>query len=314
MKIIFELPFYSSTCGGVLSTIRLAKEMGADVRFQRLTDEKPDKIGVDFTVGKPELFPACDWAISYSDNPYFSKLFTLKRVKKVGIFMQSYGMSIANERRNALNKKALVLCTTKKIEDAIIADGGNVHRIGHGFERSDFYDMGLDRRNYLAIMYHDMESKRYDTAVKVADMLFDDGLIDAVISFGKPEGYDKHKHPKGLKLHFSNASVQEVAAIFNVCKAYLMPSISEGLNLTPIEATLCGCPSVICDGAIGDIFFDKVNCHVSSSDVDSLYNHVKEVIGSDFHNKSFYYKKSMESIITEIGSWSNVADNLRKLL
>ena len=314
MKIIFELPFYSSTCGGVLSTIRLAKEMGADVRFQRLTDENPNNIGVNFTVGKPELFPACDWAISYSDNPHFSKLFTLRRIKRVGIFMQSYGMSITNERHNALNKKALVLCTTKKIEDAIIADGGTVHRIGHGFEMSNFYDMKLDRRNYIAIMYHNMESKRYDTAVKVADMLYDNGVIDAVISFGKSEGYDKHKHPKGLKLHFSNANVQEVSAIFNVCKAYLMPSVSEGLNLTPIEATLCGCPSVICDGAIGDIFINRVNCLISESDVDSLYKCVQDVVGNDFYNKSFYYKKSMESIITEIGSWSKVADNLRKLL
>ena len=43
MKIIFELPFYSSTCVGVSSTIKLAKAMRADVRFQRLTDEFPKK-------------------------------------------------------------------------------------------------------------------------------------------------------------------------------------------------------------------------------------------------------------------------------
>lgn len=314
MKIIFELPFYSSTCGGVLSTIKLAKAMGADVRFQRLTDEFPNDIGVSYTFGKTEMFPACDWAISYSDNPHFSKLFNVRRVKKVGIFMQSYGMSIANERKNALNKKALVLCTTKKIEDAIRADGGNPHRIGHGFEMQDFYDKQLGRVDGLALLYHHIDTKQYDVAVKVADMLYDNGIIHSVITFGMSEGYEKHQHPKALVKHFSNANKEEISWIFNICKAYLMPSISEGLNLTPIEATLCGCPSVICDGAIGDIFFHRVNCLISENDVDSLYKCVQDVVGNDFYNKSFYYKKSMESIISNIGSWDDVAYKLKELL
>jgi hypothetical protein len=313
MKIIFELPFYSNTCGGVLSTISLAKEMGAELRFQRLTNEMPVDIGVKFTVGKTEMFPACDWAISYSDNPFFARLFNVRRVKRVGIFMQSYGMSIVQERKNALNKKALVLCTTKKIEDAIKADGGNVHRIGHGFDLQHFYDKKWDRENYLAIMYHHMETKQYDVAVKVADVLYDDGVIDGVITFGMSDGYSQHKHPKGLVLHYSHADKDGVSEVFNQCKAYLMPSISEGLNLTPIEATLCGCPSVICDGAIGDIFIDRYNCLVVNNSTDEMFKAVKSLI-EDFNAASYDFMIEMKSIIAEIGSWDDVAYKLNELL
>jgi glycosyltransferase involved in cell wall biosynthesis len=313
MKIIFELPFYSNTCGGVLSTISLAKEMGAELRFQRLTNEMPVGIGVKFTIGKTEMFPACDWAISYSDNPFFSKLFNVRRVKNVGIFMQSYGMSIEQERKNALNKKALVLCTTKKIEDAIKADGGNVYRIGHGFDLHHFYDKGLDRKNYLAIMYHHMETKQYDVAVMVADVLYDDGVIDGVITFGMSDGYNEHKHPKGLVKHYSHADKDGVSEVFNQCKAYLMPSISEGLNLTPIEATLCGCPSVLCSGAIGELFLDEINCLVVPNSVDEMYMAVKSIM--EDLEKSEFFMYNMESVIYGgKSSWSDVADNLRKLL
>jgi len=58
----------------------------------------------------------------------------------------------------------------------------------------------------------------------------------------------------------------EIRRIFSRSSAFIMPSISEGLNRTPIEATLCGCPSVICDGAIDDVFFNNKTCLIAEKD------------------------------------------------
>ena len=231
--------------GGITSTIALAKEMGAIVKYQ--TDAK-----------KKNYFESCDWWITYSDNPFADSLVLNNKIGSIAVYMQSYGMSIHNERKNATNPFIKCLCTTKKIEEAIKKDGGNPINIGFGLEMSEFVDYGNERKNYLAIMYHDMPSKKYDIAVRVADLLLSKGIIEGVISFGSNDNYKKHKHPKGLVKHYGNATKTQVAEVFNQCKAYLMPSVSEGLNLTPIESTLCGCPAVIVMGQLRRYFLDEV--------------------------------------------------------
>ncbi len=301
MKVIFELPFRSETCGGVLATIALAKELGAMVKYQ--TERK-----------LPNYYEECDWWITYSDNPYIKEVLHGTKIKFRAIYMQSYGMSIENERLNATNPYFLCLCTTQKIEQAIIKDGRrNPYRIGFGLDMEGFVDYGNPRKNYLAIMYHNMPSKKYDIAVRVADLLFSKGIIEGVISFGMAEGYNNHKHPKGLVKHYSNATRTQVAEVFNQCKAYLMPSVSEGLNLTPIESTLCGCPSIIVDGAIGEIFMNQLNCIVAKpNDYDRMFTKISEFV-EDCEDYSEVYGSTMREIIKGY-TWSNVANKLKELL
>lgn len=50
--IIFELPFYNKTSGGITDTILMAEKMNASVRFQRLS-ETP-YINVLWSVGMPD--------------------------------------------------------------------------------------------------------------------------------------------------------------------------------------------------------------------------------------------------------------------
>jgi glycosyltransferase involved in cell wall biosynthesis len=220
-------------------------------------------------------------------------------------------MSIGNERKNALNPRILCLCTTKKIEEAIKRDGGNPINVGFGLDMGSFVDFGEERKNYLAIMYHDMPSKKYDVAVQVADILFDKGIIEGVISFGGSENYNKHKHPKGLKAYYGNATKAGVADVFNQCKAYLMPSVSEGLNLTPIESTLCGCPSIIVDGAIGEIFND-FNCKIVDSD--SIVNMEYMIAGLMVNDRySELFKANMQEVIKGY-TWANVANKIKEVL
>ena len=303
MKIIFELPFYSPLVGGINLTIQLAKAIGAEIHFQNLARGYPYGIGVKHTVGYNN-HPECDLWVTYSDNAHSEILLNNRKIKRVAVFMQSYGMSISNERKNALNPRILCLCTTKKIEQAIKSDGGNPINIGFGLEMQEFYDYGYERKNYLAIMYHDMASKKYDTAVKVADSLFEKGVIEGVISFGGNDNYKKHKHPKGLVAHYGNATRSGVAEVFNQCKAYLMPSISEGLNLTPIESTLCGCPAVICDGAIGEILIDGTNCFVvGKEDYFAMEESITDIL-INFVAYSNLVRHKMDFVITNY-TWEN---------
>lgn len=311
MKIIFELPFCSPIVGGINFTIELAKTLGADVHFQNLTRGYPYGIGIKHTVGYNN-HTECDLWITYSDNAHSENLLNDAKIKRVAVFMQSFGMSIANERKNALNPRILCLCTTKKIEEAIKRDGGNPINVGFGLDMQGFVDYGNERKNYLAIMYHDMPSKKYDVAVQVADILFDKGIIEGVISFGMLDNYKKAKHPKGLVAHYGNATKAGVADVFNQCKAYLMPSVSEGLNLTPIESTLCGCPAVICDGAIGEIFVSEFNCFIVKPNVNELAELVSNTI-SGYNVFSKIFKRNMQEVPKGY-TWSNVANKIKDML
>ena len=314
MKIILELPFFSNTVGGITATIALAKELNAEIRFQSVQKLYPHGLPVPFTVGKADhTFPACDWCITYSDNPFTKQLVNLPQVNMVAVYFQSYGMSYTNERNNAADNNTVNLCSTKKIEDAIKRDGFKVINVGFGLYMQEFVDYGNERKNYLAIMYHDMPSKKYDIAVRVADLLYSKGIIEGVISFGMLDNYKKHQHPKGLVAHYGNATKAGVADVFNQCKAYLMPSVSEGLNLTPIESTLCGCPAIIVDGAINEIFIDNINCITAKkNDIFEMANELRLLI-ENYDSESINMKFNMQETI-KCYTWSNVANKIKELL
>mgnify|MGYP003825360623 CR=1 FL=1 len=313
LKVVMELPHYSPESGGIRDNILIAETLSMHVRFQNLSCGYPD-IKADWTVGFPDnTFPKCDICITYSDNPYIEELVELPQIGRVYILMLSYGMNLPVEKSNIHNSKLKVLCSTKKLEKAIKDEGVEVFRLGIGLDMSEMYQNNIERKNYLAILYNNMGVKKYQTAVKVADILYQNKIIDGVISFGRSDGYNKYQHPKGLIKHYSRASRDEVREIFNTCKCFLMPSVSEGLNLTPIESALCGCPAVLCDGAIGEIFFDKINCLVAAKeDISDMVNKCKHLI-SNFEIASPLFQKDMNETIKNM-TWNKVFDNLKKIL
>ena len=313
-KLVLELPRYSATSGGILETLKLknslSKTYTAVARFQRLTEPVPMYF-TNYTVGLPNSsFPSCDACITYSDTPYMSDLVALPQVKKVLIYMLSYGMSIDRERKNVKTPGVVVLCSTKKLEKAISADGVKVHRVGFAIEMNDMYvDENIERKNYLAIMYHPANDKRYTTAITIANDLYRRKKIDGVITFGTEYGYDTAMKPNGLIKHYSNANRTDIRKIFNSCKCFLMPSITEGLNLTPIESTLCGCPAVLVDGAIDEIFFDKQNCRIAESDnISDLLMYTLWVL-DNFETCSIQFKTKMQTIISKY-TWDKVVKNI----
>jgi glycosyltransferase involved in cell wall biosynthesis len=297
----------------VRESLKLAEKIEAYVRFQRLVNAYP-QIPNTWTVGLPNhTFPHCDVCITYSDTPYMRELVKLKQVGRVMIYMLSYGMSIENERRNVLTPKVTVMCSTKKLEAAISAEGVNVHRIGFALDMQDMGNDNLKRDDYLALYYNPMESKKYDVAVTVADYLFKEHIISGVVVFGTSMDFDKHIKPKGIKYTALNASRTDVRAVFNSCKAFLMPSVSEGLNLTPVESTLCGCPAVICDGAIDELFFDKQNCFVSERmDYNGMAGQIWDIM-LNYDQYAHPFEQNMREIVKDY-NWDKVITNLKALL
>lgn len=317
-KIVFELPHYKMSSGGIVETIKFNDKFPEDYevsyRFQKKSDEIPTNIS-DYTYGLPDdTFPECDVCITYSDNPYLDDLIKIGKCKKILLHTLSYGMAIERERKNVLNKDVFVICSTKKIENGIILDGGKVNRVGFALDMDNMYvDNNIKRNRYLSILYHPSELKRYKLAVEVSNKLYKDGKIDGVITFGGDIDYDKSIKPISLVKHFKNANRDEIRYVFNSCMCFLMPSITEGLNLTPIESVLCGCIPILCDGAIGELFFDKENCFICEKDnVDEMYNLVNfSVENHNIYNISF--QKKMRSVITPY-TWDSVIKNIINLI
>jgi hypothetical protein len=315
LRIAMELPHSSMICGGIRDNLLIAERFDPQmfVRFQSLRLGYPH-ISMDWTVGMPDTtFPECDAVITYADNPHTQTLVNLPQIKKKYILMLSYGMSIIHERRNIHIPGLTVLCSSKKIERAIRGENVKVHRLGLGFEMSAFRNNNEPRKRYLAILYHDMVSKRYETSVKVSDMLFKAGIIDGVISFGRHEGYDNAPKPLGLVKHYLDATADQVCEVFNRCMCFLMPSTTEGINLTPIESALCGCPSVLVDGAIGEVFFDNQNCRIVHKEkIQDMFTMVKDIL-DNYDTVSAKYQAHMTETIKDM-TWDSVLTKLREIL
>ena len=317
LRLAVELPHSNTTAGGIAETLKLAKKIPTPtmIRFQQITGSYPIDLDLPWTVGLPDnTFPECDVCITYSDNPYLNKLVSLPQVDKVILYMLSYGMAADRERTNVLNPDVIVTCSTRKLEAAILKEGVKVHRIGFGLDMDHMYvDPKIKRNKYLALLYHPSPAKRYDLGVKIANTLYANGTIDGVITFGSSVNYDMHKHPAGLVKHYSNAKPADVKSIFNQAQCFLMPSITEGLNLTPIESTLCGCPAIICDGAINEIFYDNENCKIAKIDNESQLINLATDIIQNFDSYSEPFMKNMQARVAE-NTWANVVTKLNELI
>ncbi len=270
-KYVFELPHNNPTSGGVYHTINIARKLNAHVRFNQISHRGSRRGSLDMSVGLPDnAFPECDYAITYSDSPLLDALLKLPQVGKVGILMLSYGMAINRERKNVMSHGVTVMTSTFRTQELIMvdrserlfkSDGSIIHHVGFGFNPEPFYPVPTPKPTecYAALYRHPSKDKKYDLARSIALQLCTEGLIDGYITFG-PTVVERDGLEPGCIGHVHNATTDELRELFNACSVFIMPSITEGLNRTPAEATLCGCPSVLCDGAKGELYFPGVNC------------------------------------------------------
>jgi glycosyltransferase involved in cell wall biosynthesis len=318
--ITIEIPFYSTTSGGIAQMYELAvslqKKYYVHLRIQTNSELDYSKIGfrMPYSVGLPDsTFPKSDIVITYSDNPYIDELTNLVQVKKVLIYMLSYGMCIERERKNILNSKVTVLSSTIRTQRLIEKEGVKCSCVGFGIETKNFYvDSSIQQDCYASLLYHYAPDKQYKLGVNVCNELCKQGLIKGVITFGTSKDYEKFEHPERLIKNYQNATHEEVREIFNKCSVFVMPSITEGLNLTPIESTLCGCPAVICDGAIDDIFFDCKTCLIAEKNsFFDILEKSKEILESPMY--SVIFRNNIEALLTKF-TWENTISNIEKIM
>lgn len=318
----FELPHFRENAGGIKRTIVLSqkfKDIGfkVNLRFQKkIQDVDYSKIDfkIPYSVGLPDsTFPKSDVVLTYADTPYGSQLCSLQQVKKVGILMLSFGMALERERFNIFNKKMSILSPTKRTQELIEKEKVFCQHIGFGTDYYNFFpEIGVEKEKIAVLLYHSEKNKMYDFAVQIVNKLCDEKLIDGVITFGTQTDYFKHKHPKKLIRHCFNAKRAEIREFFSRASIFIMPSITEGLNLTPLEATLCGCPSILCDGAIGDIFFNDFTCQIAEkNNFEDFYKKSKKILLDK--NLGEYYRNNMLKEIKNF-TWEKTIENILRVM
>jgi glycosyltransferase involved in cell wall biosynthesis len=111
---------------------------------------------------------------------------------------------------------------------------------------------------------------------------------------------------KFVKKLFINATPELIRNIFNTSHAFISASNTEGLNMPPVEATLCGCPSVLQDGAFGELYINGMNCF-HAQDEQEIYDFTEEILQNPCYREQF--RKDMEERV-KMHTWGNVIKNL----
>ena len=317
---VFELPHNNPFSGGVYHTLNIAAEMdNTRVRFQRITRRGIFSGDIPPLVGLPDnAFPECKYAITYSDTPYLDRLLQLPQVGKVAVLMLSYGMAIERERKNVRMEGVTVLTSTRRNQRYIESNEGvGCYRVGFGFDPSLFQNPPRVERERVAILYaHPSPEKRFDLAVRVAIELCQEGTLDGFRTFGHDatefvRGGGDEVYLKYHRGHTPDATSNELCYIFNRCSVFIMPSITEGLNRTPAEATLCGCPSVLSDGARDELYFPDVNCKwVERDNYPALLSGARDILAHD------YSKAWAEDMMERVGPYTfrAVAERIREVM
>lgn len=319
--IVVEVPRFSLLSGGIRHMSELShnlnKKYNVHLRIQKEkfgTNYSEVDLKVPYSIGLPDnTFPESDIVITYSDNPYLESLVNLPQVKKVLIYMLSYGMCIERERKNVLNSSVIVMSSTNRTKELIEKEGVKCNNVGFGFCSEKFYcDYSILRKRYAILLCHNSEDKKYNLGVKICNKLSKDNLIDGVICFGTSESYDSHVHPEKMVNFYKNATKDQVRKIFSTGSVFIMPSVTEGLNLTPVESALCGCPAVICDGAINDIFFNEKTCLIAEkNNFEDIYEKSKKILINPYY--SLFFRDNMKDLLENF-TWEKTIENIERLL
>lgn len=311
-----EIPSYHKYTGGLNDMLHISNRFhNSHIRMQRQhTDTDYSKVGfkIPYSVGFPDkTFPKTKFAITYSDTTHLKELIALPQVEKVGIYMLSYGMVIERERPNALNKNVICMASTKRTCDLVNWDGGNCHLVGFGLDVDDIYWEGSGTRNrYITLLAHNNTDKRFDLGMKIATKLVENGFADGIVTFGYIN--NKLKYPNITK-HYEKADRTTVRKIFNDSICFIMPSVTEGLNLTPLEATLCKCPAVLCDGALDELYFDDYTCRIAQKDnFEDLYEKAKYIIRNYPEVSETYYNNIKKYVA--LNTWDRVVNNIKRVM
>ena len=306
MKWVFELPHFQYGAGGIRVVIELAREVqrqGHDVqlRFQRRHPQIENGVtdfGLPTTTGRDYSdFPSCDTAVTYSDTDNIEGFMAAPQIGKKAIFMLSFGMAPNIETKNVMTPGLTIFTSSYRTQREITNHGIHSTNVGHGHDWHEFFpEPGVKKTNTAAVLFHTAKDKRYEMAMNVAALLCKNKMLAGINAFGMFSigsgpylKAEKWVDATGCSFSFyPNADRATIRNIFSASKLFIMPSVTEGYNLTPAEATLCGCPTILCDGAIGELYFTNVNCRIVNRDrIHEMYGAAKEIMegGPDLAEK-----------------------------
>jgi hypothetical protein len=322
LDIVFELPSYKFGSGGISSTIELINAIYREYPHLNIglhLNEEKQKTNKDLfcfdittTTGDIKNAPPTDWFIMYSDSPNGNRVIKSEKIKRCAVLMLAYGMAPEREKLNVLNKKIKVFTSTKKIKTLIEEDGVSAIDIGFGVDAAPFYKEEKTRKTLrlAALLKHGSQNKRYAFGIDVCEELLLQGFIDGIITFGSSihKEVTAKKEFGGFSVDHYDVDKNRLREIFNMSSVFIMPSLSEGLSRTPIEATLCGCPSVLCDGALNEIYFPEQNCKWVE-DKDSEMDFVEAAIDILSNDCSDSFRLDMQQRVQPY-TWKKTAKNL----
>ena len=253
---VVNIPMYNPMSGGIKRMLRLLQEMYLNDYTCHLHLDKPfldrvtPKLPFSFSVGSydniPEQFAHC---ISYSDNPNIDKL--CNRFENVLIYQLSYGMAIDRERKVVRHPQTIILCSTEKIKQEVETDTKKqIYVLGFALDdalKNFHYDPDVEKSSDICLLYHKAKFKNSELIIDIATK---QNLTISV--FGNCENL------KDSRIHnaYHNPNIETLRHCYQSCKFFVSASEYEGLNMTPLEASLCGTPAIIIDGT-NELYIEK---------------------------------------------------------
>jgi glycosyltransferase involved in cell wall biosynthesis len=311
---VFELPSWSPYSGGIVSTVAVANALRTRGHRVGVWFQKPGTDALPESVPTLLSFPKCGWAITYSDTPTITRLLSSRRAENVAVYMLSYGMAPAREKFNAVLCPGIrVWTSTLRTQFLIQSDGGKPTHIGCGHDWENFFPVPVwpsERVPTAATMYHGSDKKRYNFAVDVCDTLYKLKKIERVLVFGGGRQETAIRMPIAPCNSIQMADRALLRGIFSNASVYIMPSVSEGCNKTPAEATLCGCASVLCDGALGELYDDGRTCLLARpDDLDHFVQQAQIILEEP--DCGALYRKNIQDIV-KTWTFENVAKRIEE--
>ena len=111
-------------------------------------------------------------------------------------------------------------------------------------------------------------------------------------------------HPEKIFL-LGFVSDEELVALYNMAKVFIMPSLYEGFGLPVVEAFACGCPVISTDkGSLKEVVSDAALL-IDPYDVDAMAHAIEKVVGDTKLAKSLQAKGLVQ---LKHFSWKKTAD------
>lgn len=312
--LVIDIPRYSKTSGGVKRMLRLMEQLyikGYSVRLHISYHDSQlvPKLPFPATFGGYSAVSPKNTLITYSDNPRISE--ATSWFSRVLVYQLSFGMNFEREKAVVLHPKTTILCSTQKVfrevekcvNNYYPEKLANIAKVGFALDEAgqNFYKTRIKRTVPVTILAHKAKFKNYPYTIALLNEI---GIKPAI--FGGLENTGEFGEVSEV---YNKPSIEALRDLFNRTKVFLNLSTYEGLNMTPLEAGLCGAVPILNQGTL-EIYTKKTCIHVSLKNKEKIQKTVKEAI-SNF--ESYNFEPALRKVIKR-HTWDRVLKNIEVFL